>query len=285
MKQTKDFVKMKREQSKIAMLTAYDYPTGKLAEEAGVDVILVGDSLGMVVLGYENTIPVTVDDMIHHTKATKRGAKDTFIVTDMPFMSYHISKEETLNNAKRIIQESGANALKLEGADEVLEYIKLLTKSGIPVMGHLGLQPQSVAVLGGYSVQGKDVQSAEKLLDDAIKCEEAGAFAIVLECVPKQVADHISSKLSIPTIGIGAGSGTDGQVLVFHDVINFGVSRVPKFVKTYCNSNEDIKKGLIQFISEVKSMEFPTENHSFTMREEELVNLYGGKTSGNNQDH
>ncbi|MFZ3588686.1 3-methyl-2-oxobutanoate hydroxymethyltransferase [Bacillus sp. DJP31] len=277
MKQTKDFIKMKRDQTKIAMLTAYDYPTGKLAEEAGVDVILVGDSLGMVVLGYENTIPVTVDDMIHHTKATKRGAKDTFIVTDMPFMSYHISKEDTLLNAKRIFQESGANALKLEGAGEVIEYIRLLTKSGIPVVAHLGLQPQSVAVLGGYSVQGKDADSASKLLEDAKKCEEAGAFALVLECIPKQVAKHISSKLSIPTIGIGAGNGTDGQVLVFHDLINFGVSRVPKFVKTYLNSNDDIKQSLVQYITDVKNMDFPTEGHSFTMKEEELVHLYGGK--------
>lgn len=285
MKQTKDFIKMKREQKKIAMLTAYDYPTGKLAEDAGIDVILVGDSLGMVVLGYENTIPVTVDDMIHHTKATKRGAKDTFIVTDMPFMSYHISKQETLNNAKRIIQESGANALKLEGADEVLDDIRLLTKAGIPVMGHLGLQPQSVAVLGGYSVQGKDAQSAEKLLMDAKRCEESGAFALVLECVPKEVAQHISSQLSIPTIGIGAGNETDGQVLVFHDVVNFGVTRVPKFVKTYFDSNEEIKKGLVQYISEVKNREFPTDNHSFTMKEEELVILYGGKRSGDNQDN
>ncbi len=285
MKQTKDFIKMKREQKKIAMLTAYDYPTGKLAEDAGIDVILVGDSLGMVVLGYENTIPVTVDDMIHHTKATKRGAKDTFIVTDMPFMSYHISKQETLNNAKRIIQESGANALKLEGADEVLDDIRLLTKAGIPVMGHLGLQPQSVAVLGGYSVQGKDAQSAEKLLMDAKRCEESGAFALVLECVPKEVAQHISSQLSIPTIGIGAGNETDGQVLVFHDLVNFGVTRVPKFVKTYFDSNEEIKKGLVQYISEVKNREFPTDNHSFTMKEEELVILYGGKRSGDNQDN
>jgi 3-methyl-2-oxobutanoate hydroxymethyltransferase len=277
MKQTKDFINMKQKENKIAMLTAYDFPTGKLAEEAGVDLILVGDSLGMVVLGYENTIPVTMDDMIHHTKAVKRGAKDTFIVTDMPFMSYHISKEDTLLNAKRVFQESGANALKLEGAGDVIELIRLLTNAGIPVMAHLGLQPQSVAVLGGYSVQGKDAVSAAHLLEDAIKCEDAGAFAIVLECVPKQVAEQISSKVNIPTIGIGAGNHTDGQVLVFHDVINFGVSRVPKFVKKYLNSNEDIKQSLIQYITEVKTMEFPSASHSFTMKEEELENLYGGK--------
>ncbi|MBM7661279.1 3-methyl-2-oxobutanoate hydroxymethyltransferase [Bacillus mesophilus] len=278
MKQTRDFMKMKLEQKKIAMLTAYDYPTGKLAEEAGIDLILVGDSLGMVVLGYESTIPVTVEDMIHHTKAVKRGAQDTFIVTDMPFMSYHISKEDTLKNAKRIFQESGAHALKLEGAGDVVELIRLLTNAGIPVMAHLGLQPQSVGVLGGYSVQGKDAESAARLLDDAKKCEEAGAFAVVLECVPKQVAEHISLNIKIPTIGIGAGNQTDGQVLVFHDLIKLGVTRVPKFVKTYLNSNEDIKQSIAQYIAEVKTMEFPSEQHSFKMKEEELVNLYGGKS-------
>ncbi|WP_246942135.1 3-methyl-2-oxobutanoate hydroxymethyltransferase [Bacillus pinisoli] len=277
MKQTTDFIKMKREEKKIAMLTAYDFPTGKLAEQAGVDLILVGDSLGMVVLGYDSTIPVTVDDMIHHTKAVKRGAMDTFIVTDMPFMSYHISKEDTLKNAKKIFQESGAHALKLEGAGEVVELIRLLTNAGIPVMAHLGLQPQSVAVLGGYSVQGKDAESAARLLEDAKKCEEAGAFAVVLECVPKQVAEHISLNISIPTIGIGAGNKTDGQVLVFHDLIKFGVSRVPKFVKTYMDSNEEIKRSVAQYIADVKTMDFPSDQHSFTMKEEELVHLYGGK--------
>lgn len=277
MKQTKTFIKMKRDSEKITMLTAYDYPSAKLAEEAGIDLILVGDSLGMVVLGYENTLPVTVDDMIHHTKAVKRGAKETFIVTDMPFMSYHISKEDTLQNAKRIIQESGANALKLEGADEVIELIALLTKGGIPVMAHLGLQPQSVGVLGGYAVQGKDADSARKLLEDAKKCEQAGAFAVVLECVPRQVAEEISKELSIPTIGIGAGMNADGQVLVFHDVVNYGVDRVPKFVKTYTDINSSVKQAIQQYINEVKQVSFPAEEHTFTMKEEELLSLYGGK--------
>ncbi|MBM6619833.1 3-methyl-2-oxobutanoate hydroxymethyltransferase [Bacillus suaedaesalsae] len=277
MKQTKTFIKMKRDSEKITMLTAYDFPSAKLAEEAGIDLILVGDSLGMVVLGYENTIPVTVDDMIHHTKAVKRGAKNTFIVTDMPFMSYHISKEDTLQNAKRMIQESGAHALKLEGAGEVIELISLLTKGGIPVMAHLGLQPQSVAVLGGYAVQGKDADSARKLIEDAKKCEEAGAFAVVLECVPKQLAEEISKELTIPTIGIGAGMNVDGQVLVFHDVVNFGVDRVPKFVKTYTDINTSVKQAIIQYIDEVKQSSFPNEEHSFTMKEEELLSLYGGK--------
>ncbi|KAA0550233.1 3-methyl-2-oxobutanoate hydroxymethyltransferase [Bacillus sp. BGMRC 2118] len=277
MKQTKTFSKMKRDNEKITMLTAYDYPSAKLAEEAGIDMILVGDSLGMVVLGYENTIPVTVEDMIHHTKAVKRGASNTFIVTDMPFMSYHISREDTLKNAKRIIQESGAHALKLEGADEVIELISLLTKGGIPVMAHLGLQPQSVAVLGGYTVQGKDAESARKLIEDAKQCEKAGAFAVVLECVPKQLAKQVSKELTIPTIGIGAGVNTDGQVLVFHDVVNFGVDRLPKFVKSYSDMNSSVRQAITHYIDEVKQSAFPTEEHSFTMKEVELLSLYGGK--------
>jgi 3-methyl-2-oxobutanoate hydroxymethyltransferase len=277
MKQTKDFLSMKREKNKIVMLTAYDYPSAKLAEEADIDLILVGDSLGMVVLGYENTISVTVEDMIHHTKAVKRGAPNTFIVTDMPFMSYHISKEDTMRTAKKMFQETNANALKLEGGGEVIETISSLTKAGIPIMAHLGLQPQSVGVIGGYAVQGKDAKSAKQLLEDALKCQEAGAFSVVLECVPMQVAEYISSQLEIPTIGIGAGNSTDGQVLVFHDVINYGVSRVPKFVKTYVDSNEKILTGIKQYVTEVKQNEFPTEKYSFTMKSDELTSLYGGK--------
>ena len=184
MKTTKDFLKMKREKEKIVMLTAYDYPSAKLAEQSGVDILLVGDSLGMVVLGFESTVQVTMDDMVHHTKAVKRGAKNTFIVSDMPFCSYHASKEETIKNAARLIQEGGAHAVKLEGADEVLSSIRLLTRAGIPVVAHLGLTPQSVGVLGGYKVQGKNLEEAKKLIEDAKKCEEMGAFMLVLECVP-----------------------------------------------------------------------------------------------------
>ena len=187
MKLSGHFLKMKEEKEKIVMLTAYDYPSAKLAEEANVDMILVGDSLGMVVLGYESTIPVTVEDMIHHSKAVKRGAKDTFTVTDMPFMSYHLSIDETLKNAARIMQEGQADAVKVEGADEVLYKISALTKAGIPVVAHLGLTPQSVGVLGGYKVQGKSAEAAEKLIEDSIKCQEAGAIALVLECVPHQI--------------------------------------------------------------------------------------------------
>ena len=277
MKLSGHFLKMKEEKEKIVMLTAYDYPSAKLAEEANVDMILVGDSLGMVVLGYDSTIPVTIDDMIHHSKAVKRGAKDTFTVTDMPFMSYHLSIDETLRNATRIMQEGQADAVKVEGADEVIYKIAALTKAGIPVVAHLGLTPQSVGVLGGYKVQGKSAEAAEKLIEDSIKCQEAGAIALVLECVPHQVAALITEKLSIPTIGIGAGNGTDGQVLVYHDVIQYGVKRLPKFVKAYSNVNESIATALSSYVHEVKDGSFPDEKHSFTMKEEEVTALYGGK--------
>ncbi|MGM0828114.1 MAG: 3-methyl-2-oxobutanoate hydroxymethyltransferase [Bacillota bacterium] len=276
MKQTTDFLKMKNKREKISMLTAYDFPSAKIAEEAGIDVILVGDSLGMVVLGYDSTVPVTVEDMIHHTKAVKRGAKDTFIVTDMPFMSYHLSRDETLKTAAQILQQGGAHAVKVEGGDHVIDRIQSLTSAGIPVIAHLGLTPQSVGVLGGYKVQGKTADSAKKLIDDAIKCEQAGAFALVLECVPKQIAKDISEALTIPTIGIGAGSETDGQVLVFHDLVTYGVNRVPKFVKQYGNVSEAIHISIKNFIEEVKGKSFPSDDHSFTMRDEELDALYGG---------
>lgn len=276
MKQTTDFMYMKTVGEKIAMLTAYDYPTAKLAEQAGVDMILVGDSLGMVVLGYESTIPVTIDDMIHHTKAVKRGAKDTFIVTDMPFMTYHLSREQTLEAALKLMQIGGAHAVKVEGGGEVNKMIKALTTAGVPVVGHLGLTPQSVGVLGGYKVQGKTTAAAQALIDDALQCQEAGAFALVLECVPWQLAEQVRNIVKIPTIGIGAGAGTDGQVLVFHDVVSYGVERVPKFVKQYAQINDEIKKGISQYVQDVKNGEFPQQQHTFTMKTEELQALYGG---------
>lgn len=277
MKTKTDFLKMKEQGEPITMLTAYDYPSAKLAEEAEVDMILVGDSLGMVVLGYDSTVPVTVEDMIHHTKAVRRGAKETFIVTDMPFMSYHVSLQDTMVNARRIVQESGAHALKVEGAGEVISTIHYLTSAGIPVVAHLGLTPQSVGVLGGYKVQGKDAESAKKLIEDAKRCEEAGAIALVLECVPMQLAEFISKQLTIPTIGIGAGQKVDGQVLVYHDLISYGVNRVPKFVKQYTSVQEEIVRGISQYVTEVKTGQFPEEKHSFTMKEEECLALYGGK--------
>jgi 3-methyl-2-oxobutanoate hydroxymethyltransferase len=276
MKQTTDFLKMKEENEKIVMLTAYDYPSARQAEQGGVDIILVGDSLGMVVLGYDSTIPVTMEDMIHHGKAVKRGAKDTFIVIDMPFLTYHLSIKDTLVNAGRLIQETGAQAVKLEGADDVIEKITALTKAGIPVCAHLGLTPQSVGVLGGYKVQGKDAQSGRKLIDDAKKCEEAGAFALVLECVPKQLAEEISKMLTIPVIGIGAGALVDGQVLVYHDILGYGVERVPKFVKQYHSLNTHILDAVHSYVQDVKKQNFPEDKHSFTMKEQELAGLYGG---------
>lgn len=278
MKTTTDFVKMKQKAEKITMITAYDYPSAKLVEQAGTDLILVGDSLGMVVLGYESTVPVTMDDMIHHGKAVKRGAKDTFIVIDMPFMSYHLSNRDTLLHATRLIQETGANAVKVEGADDVIEQIKLLTNAGIPVMAHLGLTPQSVGVLGGYKVQGKSSDEAKLLVENALKCQAAGAFAVVLECVPMQVAKEVSDRLAIPTIGIGAGSDTDGQVLVYHDIITYGIDRVAKFVKQYTNVNEAISLALDQYISEVRIGAFPEIKHSFQMKADEVKSLYGGKS-------
>lgn len=277
MKQTTDFLKMKQTGSKIVMVTAYDYPSAKHAEQAEADMILVGDSLGMVVLGYDSTIPVTMEDMVHHSKAVRRGAGNTFVVVDLPFMSYHLSIKDTLINGARIMQETGANAVKVEGGDEVIDHIRALTRAGVPVMAHLGLTPQSVGVLGGYKVQGKSADAAMKLLEDAKKCEEAGAFAVVLECVPKQLAKQVSESLAIPTIGIGAGLDVDGQVLVYHDIITYGVERVPKFVKQYTNVNEIIASGLNSYVAEVRLRAFPEDKHSFTMKEEELQALYGGR--------
>ncbi|TXC93261.1 3-methyl-2-oxobutanoate hydroxymethyltransferase [Metabacillus litoralis] len=276
MKTRLDFIKMKKDKEPISMITAYDFPSAKQAEKSGVDIILVGDSLGMVVLGYDSTIPVTVEDMIHHTKAVKRGAKDTFVVTDMPFMSYHLSKEESMKNAARIMQEGGADAVKVEGADGVTPVIEALTFGGIPVIAHLGLTPQLVNVLGGYKVQGKNAEAAKKLIDDAIKCQEAGAIALVLECVPQQLAEELTNVLTIPTIGIGAGCHTDGQVLVYHDLLGYGLGHVPKFVKKYATLSETIDIAISEYINEVKTRTFPEEQHSFNMKKEELHSLYGG---------
>ena len=276
MKTKLDFLNMKKNNEPIVMLTAYDYPSAKLAEAAGVDMILVGDSLGMVVFGYDSTIPVTVEDMIHHTKAVRRGAPNTFIVTDMPFMSYS-TLNDALTHAKAIMQQSGANAVKVEGAGSVLQVISALTEAGVPVVAHLGLTPQSVGVLGGYKVQGKDVESAKRLLEEAKACEQAGAIALVLECVPKQLGEAITKQLTIPTIGIGAGIGTDGQVLVYHDVLGYGVGRVPKFVKQYANVQQTIQQALAEYVADVKTRQFPGDEQSFTMNEQQWLALYGGK--------
>ena len=276
MKTTAQFLKMKEQQEKIVMITAYDYPGAKFSEDAGVDMILVGDSLGMVVLGYESTMRVTVDDMIHHSKAVRRGAPDTFIVVDMPFGSYHGDLNDTLKVAVRMMQETNANALKVEGAGEVVSVIKKLTNAGIPVVAHLGLLPQSAGVLGGYKVQGKTAQQAEKLVEDALLVEQAGACAVVLECIPQQLTEVVSKKLTIPTIGIGAGPQADGQVLVFHDLLQYGKHHIPKFVEGFAQVGVEIERGIQEYTNAVKANTFPTVAHSFTMKEDELTQLYGG---------
>lgn len=277
MENTASLMKMKKQGDKIAMLTAYDYPSATIAEAAGVDVLLVGDSLGMVVLGYDSTVKVTVDDMVHHGKAARRGAKDTFLVVDMPFGSFHGSWDRTLENAMRIFQQTSAQALKLEGAGEVLEVTKKLVGAGIPIVAHLGLLPQSAAVLGGYKVQGKTASAAKQLIEDAKACEAAGACMLVLECIPHQLAAQVTKELNIPVIGIGAGSETDGQVLVYHDTVKYGSHHLPKFVQSYAEAGDTMQKGLAQYVEEVKTGAFPKEQHRFTMKEEELEQLYGSK--------
>ena len=268
------FMESKKKGEKITMLTAYDYTTAKLLDESGADTLLVGDSLGMVMLGYDSTLKVTVDDIIHHTKAVARGAKRAMVIADMPYLSYHISVEETIRNAGRLIQEGNAQAVKLEGGEEILEMIKGLIRAQIPVIGHLGLTPQSVNMMGGYKVQGKSEAQAKKLISDAKLLEEAGVFGIVLECVPKQLAELVSKSISIPTIGIGAGVGCDGQVLVIQDMLGMYSDLTPKFVKQYRNIGDDIRAGVKEYIQEVKTAVFPEDKHSFTIKEEILKKLY-----------
>jgi 3-methyl-2-oxobutanoate hydroxymethyltransferase len=261
------------EGNKLSMVTAYDYPSARMVDEAGLDMILVGDSLGMAMLGYDTTLPVTMDDMVHHTKAVCRGARNTFVVADMPFLSYHVSVEQAVINAGRLIQEGGAQAVKLEGGQERLEVVKRIIAAEIPVMGHLGLTPQSVNQFGGFKVQGKNKEQAEKVLSDALLLEEAGVFAVVLECVPAPLATLITERLSIPTIGIGAGAGCDGQVLVWHDVLGITQDFKPRFVKKYADLHENIVGALQQYKTEVEEGMFPAAEHSFTMKEEELAKL------------
>lgn len=280
MNTTQTFIQMKKNNEKIAMMTAYDYPSAKIAQEAGVDVILVGDSLGMVVLGYDSTASVTSDEMIHHGKAVKRGADDTFIIVDMPFGSFHGSQDRILSEGLRIFQETGANALKVEGAGVVIDTIKLLTTTGIPIVAHLGLLPQHAGVEGGYKVQGKTATAARQLINDARACEEAGAFMVVLECIPHQLAKEVSDAVSIPVIGIGAGAETDGQVLVFHDTVKYGNHYIPKFVEQFADAGTAIHSGIEAYVSAVKTGSFPAKKHQFTMEEEELTALYGGIVSG-----
>lgn len=263
----------KQRNEKITMLTAYDYSTAKLMDEAGVNAVLVGDSLGMVILGYEDTISVTMDDMIHHSKAVANGCKNALVVTDMPFLSYQTSVYDAVVNAGRLMKEGRAEAVKLEGGREVVEQVRSIVKASIPVMGHIGLTPQSVNAFGGFKVQGKTKEEARKLLEDALALEEAGVFAIVLECVPADLAKIISEKISIPTIGIGAGAGCDGQVLVYQDMLGMYSDIAPKFVKRFGNIGEEMKRAFAAYIKEVQEGTFPTSNHSFTMDEAVIEKL------------
>ena len=264
---------MKQKKEKIPMLTAYDYITARMIDEVGVPLILVGDSLGMVMLGYESTIPVTMDEMLHHTKAVVRGAKKALIIGDMPFMTYHASVSDALYNAARFIQEGGAQAVKLEGGEIVAEAVKRLTACGIPVMGHLGLTPQSIYQLGGFKVQGKVPEAAQRLLKDACILEEAGAFAIVLECIPAPLSRLITRRINIPTIGIGAGPDCDGQVQVISDILGLYTDFVPKHAKRYARLADEIKVAVADYVAEVKSASFPTMKHSTPMDESLLAPL------------
>lgn len=267
-----DFLAMKEAGEKITMLTAYDYPSAKLAEAAGVDLLLVGDSVGMVMLGYASTVEVTIDDMVHHAKAARRGATDTFIVVDMPFMSYHISLETSLTHALRLFQTTGAQALKVEGAStEVCQLITRLTSAGIPVVAHLGLTPQAVNVLGGFKVQGKTEAGAKQLIEEAKKVEKSGAILCVLEGIPEPLARFVADHLKIPTIGIGASQACDGQVLVYHDLLQYGSARLPKFVKTYADLNETVLQALKQYVKEVKTGQFPALKHTYSSQEQQIL--------------
>jgi 3-methyl-2-oxobutanoate hydroxymethyltransferase len=255
------------------MVTAYDYTTAKLADAAEIPLVLVGDSLGMVVLGYDSTIPVTMEDMVHHVKMVARGSQQAMIVADLPFMTYQIDHAQALTNAGRLLQEGGAQTVKLEGGESVAETVHRIVEAGIPVMGHIGLTPQSVNAFGGYRVRGRHREEAVQLLKDAKALEDAGAFSVVLELVPTPLARVISDRLTIPTIGIGAGPGCDGQVQVLHDMLGLFTDFVPKHTKQYANLGETIKQAFVDYAREVRSGEFPTAKHSFTMDQEILDGL------------
>jgi 3-methyl-2-oxobutanoate hydroxymethyltransferase len=267
----------KKQGKKLTMLTAYDYPTAQLLEKAGIDTILVGDSVGNVILGYDSTVPVTMDEMIHHTKAVRRGVPNTFLIGDMPFLSYQVSDEEAIRNAGRFVKEARCDAVKLEGGKEMISRIGAIINAGIPVLGHLGLTPQTATMLGGLKVQGKDVASAKKILEDSLLLEKTGCFGIILECVPQQLAKIITEKLSIPTIGIGAGPFCDGQVLVTHDMLGLFERFKPKFVKQYINLYPQILNAIIEFKKEVKEDKFPSKEHCFNIKEEQIKQLISQK--------
>lgn len=268
------FQKAKQEGRKISMLTAYDYSTAKLEDEAGIQGILVGDSLGNVVLGYEDTIAVTMEDMIHHGAAVARGAKNALVVVDMPFMSYQVSVEEAVRNAGRLMKEGHAGAVKLEGGESVCPQIRAIVNAGIPVMAHLGLTPQSIHAFGGFKVQGKTEAAAKKLLEDAHKVQAAGAFALTLEAVPSKLAAMVTEQLDIPTIGIGAGNGCDGQILVYQDMLGMFSDFTPKFVKRYANVGEVMKDAFRGYINEVESGAFPSKENEYAVDDSVIEKLY-----------
>lgn len=266
--------KVKEEGGKLTMLTAYDYSMAKLIDEAGINMILVGDSLGMVMLGYEDTLSVTMEDMIHHTKAVARGASNALVVADMPFLSYQTSVYDAVCNAGRLMKEGRAQAIKLEGGREFAEHVRAITKASIPVVGHLGLTPQSLNALGGFKVQGKSEEAARKLLEDAKLLEEAGAVAVVLECVPAKLGELITKQLHIPTIGIGAGAGCDGQVLVYQDMLAMFGDFKPKFVKQFAQIGTMMKEAFQRYSQEVESGTFPAAEHTFQMNDDVIKKLY-----------
>ena len=263
----------KQNQQKITMLTAYDYTTAKLMDDSGVDCLLVGDSLGMVMLGYESTVSVTMEDMIHHSKAVAKGAKNALVVTDLPFMSYHASVYDAVHNAGRLIQEGNAHAVKLEGGRAFCEHIKMIAQASIPVIAHIGLMPQSVLALGGYKVQGRDYQAAKDIILDALAVEQAGATAILLECVPADLAKFITELVSIPTIGIGAGHGCDGQVLVYQDMLSMYDGVSSKFVKSFAPIGDQMKQAFADYCQEVKQQQYPASMHEFAIDGEIMTQL------------
>ena len=269
----RDLARMKAQGEKIPMITAYDYTSARLANAAKIPVVLVGDSLGMVVLGHDSTLPVTMEDMIHHTKAVARGTKEALLVADMPFMSYQIDPAQAMANAGRLMQEGGAQSVKLEGGRQMAGTIRRIVDCGIPVMGHIGLTPQSVHAFGGYRVQGREIKEAEGLILDAEALQEAGAYALVLELVPAPLAELISRRLTIPTIGIGAGPGCDGQVQVLHDMLGLFTDFVPKHAKQYASLGQIIQEAFCQYAEEVRQGDFPTSKESFTMDPETLREL------------
>lgn len=275
--------KMKKDGIPLSMITAYDYPSARLSEEAGIDLILVGDSLGNVVLGYDSTLPVTLDDMVYHTRSVVRGAGQTFIVADMPFMTYHGSIDETMRGVRRLMQEGHAHAVKMEGGVEIASTVAAVVSAGVPVLGHIGLTPQSVHTIGGYRVQGKDPADARRLMEEAKALEAAGAFGVVLELVTEEVAEAITRELSIPTIGIGAGRGCDGQVLVYHDLLRYtDAYREKRFVKTYADVGGVVREAIGRYVADVKQSTFPEERHAFNADASVLDSLYGTAGKGAN---